>query len=1510
LSKQSHKNKHSQKPPKPVKRASPDLYDTAVRHYSAGRLEEAGSVAQALLAVRPDNLAALNLAGVIAAETHRMAEAETAYRRALELDPDFSEVHNNLGNLLNIAGRLEEAEAAYRKALELKPDFLDAYNNLGSLLDNAGRPEEAEALYRRALELNPNHPQTLDKLGALLLLYKNRQAEALACFERIVALQPDYPYAFGTIALCRALQCDWSRHAETQRHLRQGVREGKRRAVSLVFLNFRDDPGEQRRSAEIYVQDKFPAQLARSEDLPRYRHPKIRLAYVSPDFYNHPVAHLMADLVERHDRSRFEVIGVSLGPKIRDEWRTRLEKSFDRFLDVQGYSDEAVARQLRELEIDIAVDLAGYTKNAKPGIFARRAAPLQVNYLGYPGTLGAEFIDYLLADRFVIPEADEPCYAEKIVYLPDSFQCSALRRIAERTPTRRELGLPEQGFVFCCFNAAYKFHPPIFDIWMRLLKRIDASVLWLPKANASAEDNLKREAQARGINPDRLIFAPRWPLLAEHLARYRQADLFLDTLPYNAHTTASDALWAGLPVLTCAGTAFAGRVAGSLLRAAGLPELITESLADYEALALHLATHPEELAALKRQLEGNRLSQPLFDVDRFRRHIEAAYTTMWEIRQRGEPPAAFAVEPVEDTVPAAIPTPPRPVSSEVTVENPMQKPPEPARHTDADPYAAAIRQYFAGHLEQARNTVRTLLATQPEHVAALNLSAMIAARTHRPAEAEAAYRRALEFNPDFVEVHNNLGALLKQSGRLAEAEAVYRGALELNPNYADAHHNLGLLLFDKNSRAEALACFERTLAIQPDYPYILNMIALCRAMLCDWSRHAETQERLLRGVREKTRCAQPFTLLSSCDDPREQRRCAEVYVQDKFLIPSARSADLPRYRHPKIRLAYVSPDFHNHPVAYLIADLVERHDRSHFEVIGVSLGPKVHDEWRIRLEKGFDRFLDGHGGSDEAVARQLRELEIDIAVDLAGHTRNSRPGIFARRAAPIQVNYLGYPGTLGAEFIDYLLADRFVVPEADEPCYAEKIVCLPDSFQSSALRQIAERTPTRREFGLPEQGFVFCCFNNTYKIQPPLFDIWMRLLAQVPGSVLWLYQADATVEDNLRREAQARGVAPERLVFGARLPPAEYLARYRRADLFLDTLPYNAGTTASDALWAGLPVVTCAGRSFAGRMGGSLLQAAGLPELITHNLADYEALALHLATQPEKLAALKRQLERHRLNQPLFDVDRFRRHIEAAYMKMWEIWQRGEPPAAFAVEPIENTAPAAIPGHKHSSDLAPGAMPVPHPILTDRKSLKKVLHVGCGPARRERMPKFFHTSDWQEVRLDIDPACRPDIVASMVEMTPVATASVTAIFSSHNLEHLYPHEVPRALEEFHRVLKPDGFALITLPDLQGVAALVAQDRLEDTAYVSPAGPITPLDILYGHRASMARGNLFMAHRTGFTAKTLMNALRKAGFPLVTVQRDGSLNLWAIAFMQEQTPEQLAAMQQALLPLPVRVREHR
>ena len=570
--------------------------------------------------------------------------------------------------------------------------------------------------------------------------------------------------------------------------------------------------------------------------------------------------------------------------------------------------------------------------------------------------------------------------------------------------------------------------------------------------------------------------------------------------------------------------------------------------------------------------------------------------------------------------------------------------------------------------EEALASYDKALALRPDDAGVLSNRAVALQNLQRLEEALASYDRALALRPDFARTYANRANVLKSLGRFADALASYDKAVAGDPMLAEALRSRGNLFLDLNRHEDAIADFEHALRIDPDFDYARGHLHHVRMCCADWSTFASETARIAADVRAGKRPSVALVLLGVSGACSDQLLCAQAWVRDKWPALSPPLWNGERWRHDRIRVAYLSADFRDHAVSYLLAGLFEQHDRTRFEVTALSYGSDSPGETGRRIKGAFDRFIDIRARDDRDVANLLREHQVDIAVDLMGHTRDSRSGIFAFRPAPIAVNYLGYPGSMGADYIDYIIADRFVIPDTQRQHYSENVVYLPDTFQGNdSERRIGERVLTRAEAGLPETGFVFCSFNNTYKITPAVFDIWMRLLRDAEGSVLWLLADQTVIERNLRREAQARGISPSRLVFAPRVDYADHLARYRLADLFLDTLPFNAGATASDALWAGLPVVTCAGEAFASRMAGSLLHAAGLPELVTHSLEDYEALALRLARDSEAHAGFRVRLAMNRTTCPLFDTDRFRRHIEAAYTTMWERWQRGEPPQDFGV---------------------------------------------------------------------------------------------------------------------------------------------------------------------------------------------------------------------------------------------------
>jgi predicted O-linked N-acetylglucosamine transferase (SPINDLY family) len=560
------------------------------------------------------------------------------------------------------------------------------------------------------------------------------------------------------------------------------------------------------------------------------------------------------------------------------------------------------------------------------------------------------------------------------------------------------------------------------------------------------------------------------------------------------------------------------------------------------------------------------------------------------------------------------------------------------------------------------------LAVRPDHAGALNNRGNALAALRRANDALASFDRAVALSPNLAEAYSNRADALLTLQRPEEALASAERALALRPGFADALNSRGNALRALKRYDEAARAFGELAAAGPRFDHALGERVDSELRACDWAHFADHAAQVIAAIFEGRRAALPWEFLGVSGSGSAQLACARTFVADRYPESASPLWNGERYRHDRIRVAYLSADFHEHATAHLTAGLFEAHDAARFEIVAASFGPETHDAMRERLRRAFPRFLDLREASDLEVARKLRELEIDIAVDLKGFTANSRTGIFAHRAAPLQVNFLGYPGTMGAPYFDYIIADRFVIPSDRESDFTEKVVRLPDTYQvNDAQRRIAATSPTRAQAGLPEGGFVFCCFNSNYKITPEMFAIWMRLLERVPGSVLWLLEVNALAQQNLRREAQSRGIASERLVFAPVLAADEHLARHRLADLFLDTRPVNAHTTASDALWAGLPLVTCAGDAFASRVAASLLHAVGLAELAAHDLQEYEAIALRIATTPSLLADLRARLARNRSMEPLFDTDRYRRHLEAAYTAMWERQQNALPPEGFDV---------------------------------------------------------------------------------------------------------------------------------------------------------------------------------------------------------------------------------------------------
>ena len=644
-------------------------------YYELGEDQVAKHHLDAALAFNPASADYHNSLGNLLTRLRSFAEAETHFRRAIELNPTLADYYSNLGTVLREMQRFEEALAACEQALSLAPDFAQAWNNRGIALQALRRHDEALASIQEALSRQPDYPEAYNNRGNIHRDLR-QLSQALADYDQAIALRPAYAFAWfnrgnilfdlhrfaeaaeafaqarqidpalnhalGNQAYAERRLCDWRHYEARQDSLCRAIRSGQSADTPLAFLSVSDDPEVQSLCATLFTQDRFPAPAMPSTPNHGKVHERLRIAYLSADLREHAVAYLMTGVFEQHDRSHFEIIALAWGSEETGPTAQRVRQAFDRWIDIAHLSDAQVVLLIQSLEIDILVDLMGHTQHARTGLLACRPAPIQVNYLGYPGSMGAPYIDYLLADTYLIPPTQRSYYREYIAYLPTCFQANDDRRHRPSATSRAELGLPLLGVVFCSFNTSNKLNPTMFGCWLRILAAVPGSVLWLLADSPIVEHNLKQAAREGGVDPVRLVFAPKLPY-AQHLDRLAAADLFLDTLPFNAGTTASDALWAGVPVLTCSGQSFAGRMAGSLLQAVGLTELITSNLPDYEARAIQLASNPGTLADLKNQLITQRDALLLFNTSCFTHHLEKAFLMMMERHRCGLPPQDFRV---------------------------------------------------------------------------------------------------------------------------------------------------------------------------------------------------------------------------------------------------------------------------------------------------------------------------------------------------------------------------------------------------------------------------------------------------------------------------------------------------------------------------------------------------------------------------------------------------------------------------------------------------------------------------------------------------------------------------------------------------------------------------------------------------------------------------------------------------------------------------------------------------
>ena len=1278
----------------------------------ANALQETGSVNEALehyakaLLLNPNYAEAYRNQGIALQKTENHKAAAESFRNAVRTEPDSTTNYLLLAEALLNLGRHSEALDVYDAALAAR-DSAQVWCLRGVALGEKGHHEEALVSFSKALALDETH------LGALLnrsfaLTFLSRLPEALASIDNVIALQPanasahnhrghilaemrrlseavlsfekalllnpDLNFLEGNLVHAKLKICDWRDLGVHLSSLGSKIPREQLVTQGFAYLGFTDSPLMQKILEQAYAKKIAPANEALGPIPKRVRAKRIKIGYYSADFHNHATAFLMAELFELHDRSRFEVLGFSFGSDVKDEMRQRLTRAFDHFYDVRLHSPLEIAKLSRDIGVDIAVDLKGKTSGSRPQIFAFRCAPLQVNYLGYPATSGAPYIDYLVADSVLIPDESREHFTERIVYLPDSYQCNDRKRtLSAKRITRAEAGLPNDSFVFCCFNNNYKIQPFMFDVWMRLLQAVAGSVLWLFEANSTAATNLRKEAQQRGVDPERLVFATFQPN-DEHLARYTLADLFLDTFPCNAHTTASDALWAGLPVLTLQGQGFAARVASSLLSAVGLRELVTTTTAEYEALALSLAHDQARLQDLRDRLVAARPTAPLFDTPRFTRHLEHAFEQMMVRYCQGLMPADLYIQHSD--------------TSEISHQpddyagpggsNPY-KPPEPRPNKGLEAMVNEVRSVLDMEgLEATFAYVNRITATDGQHLTGqARILAHVAAAILRTqtATAIALLEHAKMLAPEFADPHYIPLSFFDSTGEVERARNGARFVIAAESATPGQIIIASQFLTRTPSDADAAIKAAKAAFEKLGKPLAWASQLLDRALFCmDWVLARDVIEQLSEAYSQGNVASareDPHTHMLWCSDQFYNLEVAKLWNERDLPLPLEvlRSPEIQALEGRRIRVGYLSSDFRNHATSFLANGLLRNHDPARVELFAYCSGWDDGSDLRRQVLSHFPHVYSLQGISDADAANMIGSHAIDVLVDLDGPTRGHRMGILANRPAPVQISYLGFPGSVGGRVVDYIVGDSYTVKEGTEEAYPEKIIFLDMTYQVNDFAALPPlSTVSRASQGLPEGVPILGMFNGIKKVRGEVWKAWMRILREVPEAVLWILDAGEHTDHILDRESKAGGIAQgKRIYIAPKKSAREHLHRLQCADLMLDPWPCGGHTTTSESLFAGVPVLALEGTNFAGRVSGSLLRAAGLECMIQPTIDDYVRTAVHLLRhRPDELARLQRFVREEVPKTDIFDARSKARQLESAYRIAIERAAKGLAPIHIA----------------------------------------------------------------------------------------------------------------------------------------------------------------------------------------------------------------------------------------------------
>ena len=1384
-------------------------------HRVRGECAQARRLFRRVLERDPRNAAALFDLGQVAERERNDAEAIELFRQAIAIQPDEPEIHYALAAALRRTGRGDAAVAEYRAGLTLKPGYARMRADLGELLADMGRLDEALAELELAKKLAPDIAEVRHNLGSV----RHQMG--------------DLEGAIAELSVAHALAPD---HADIHSNL-------------LFILNYspvlspQEISAAHRRFGERAVQPV--AAPAPDPKWPR----RLRVGYVSPDFRSHVVASFMLPVLARHDRERFEIYGYYTYPE-SDQLTAAMRGLADNWLDCAHFSAAELAEQIRADRVDILVDLAGHTAHQRLKVFALRPAPLQGTYLGYPNTTGLSAIDFRVTDARADPPGEADLLnVEKLSRLPRGFLCyrPGPDIHVPGAPPQREAGV----VTFGCFNNFRKLSDPFFAAAARILAAVPRSRLLLkakPLGSPSVAKRVRDRFAGAGVDPSRLELLG-WEASAEsHLAIYKRVDIALDSFPYNGTTTTCEALWMDVPVITVRGDRHAGRVGASLLEAAGLGELVAPDVDAYVQAAVRLAGDPARLAALRAGMRERLRGSALRDEAGFVRELEECYLALWREKLAPVPPPQATLAGAQ-----ALRAEGKLAAARAACEEILR----------AEPAQAEVLKLHWDLCHDLRDNVPAVdaigraLAEGPS----ARLQFMLGCTMEdlaRPGDAIAAYRKALELDPSHAMAANNLGCVLEAAGDLEGAAQSYERALRADSRLANALYNRGNVARLRGNTAAAEADLRQAIALEPgraDWHSRLAGIQLLRWRLDEavtglrkaleldplyapahfglgnalvlLGRADEAEVSLRRALELEPEFLEAWGNLLLCLHYRKGDDGAALHAEHLAwarrhaagLNLQAGFPGIDRSPGRRLNIGYLSPNLHRHSVASFFEPLLAAHDRSRVRVFCYS-GVDFPDAVTERLRGMSDEWRDLRGVSGDAAARMIRDDRIDILVDLAGHTGGGRPLLFARKPAPVQISWLGYPNTTGLPEMDYRLTDAEADPPGEsDDWYSEKLIRLPQGFL--CFLPDADSPDPGPLPALGKGYTTFGCFNNLAKLTPDQIALWSRLLAVVPDARLVL-KAHALGAESARRGVQEQfarhGITGSRLtLYGPEESPAGHLARYREIDVALDTYPYNGTTTTCEALWMGVPVVTLAGPTHVSRVGASILKQVGLGELVAASPDDLLARAKELAADLPRMRALRDGLRTRMRASPLLDGPGFARSIEAAYRTAWVGWCAEAESVGIGPEPLR----------LHIGGLQP-------------KPGWKIFNIQPGPA--------------------------VDFVGDCARLDRFADGAVDEIYASHVLEHLaYAQELPNALAEFHRVLKPGGTARISVPDFELLCRLFAAPG------ATPANRFHIMRIVFGGQVDEHD-----YHRVGLTWEFLSHFLRKAGFSRVERVQDFGL----------------------------------